>query len=292
MNSKYQIAAVAVVSIAVGFSTGYLVARALDKKHDIYDDQKSKEADRQAKEEYLSFQRDAEARHREEPTDAERQAEYLEEQDLGYDSAVLIPSEPQELTVYDEYSFDEEEPTEKEPTTILNSDDEDEKASDNLTRFIEKYRNRVPSEYGGVTFPGQVTDDQEPEASVSAVPGFVTVRDPHGPYVISIDQYMEDDSPFSKIELTYFDGDDTLIDSREQIVQDVNGTIGSKNLEKFGQGTTDTSQVYIRNERLEIDIEVTRDTNTYSRAVLGIIPKEELARSMTKPLKMREGDDN
>jgi hypothetical protein len=162
--------------------------------------------------------------------------------------------------------------------------------------FIDQFHERVNGPYGGVSFPGQVESatnaDEEDDVPISSVPGFLSVRDPNGPYVISIDDYMDDaETPFEKVEMTYFEGDDTLVDARNQIVPDIDGVVGKKNFDKWGQGTTDPNQVYVRNERLELDIEITRDDNTYTRAVLHIIPEEEVQRSMTKPLKMREGDD-
>jgi hypothetical protein len=172
------------------------------------------------------------------------------------------------------------------------ADDEDPAAAKNLAEFVDRYRDRPIENFSGVNFPGKKDDDEDEEDEpVSSVPGFVTVRDPHGPYVISIDEYMDDNHPFTKIELTYFDGDDTLIDSMSNIVSEIDETVGRKNLSKWGEGTTAPDQVYIRNERLEADIELTKDDQTYTRVILGIIPEEEIARSMIKPLKMRDGDD-
>lgn len=169
-------------------------------------------------------------------------------------------------------------------------DDEDPEVTSNLKTFLERHNELKKNEnFGGVSYPGQHDDDPEP---ASSVPGFQSVRDPNGPYVISIDEYMTDDSPFTKVEMTFFDGDGVLIDSRQQPIQEneMDGLIGLKNLLRFGEGTTDPDQVYIRNERLEIDIEVTKDDNTYTRAILNIIPEDEIARSMIKPLRMRDGD--
>lgn len=192
-------------------------------------------------------------------------------------------------------------PEEHEESEIVLGDDDIWDAEEVTPDVLEKYKDRI-HEDGYISFPGpddeEATEAQEDEEEsddepISSTPEFRTVRDPHGPYVISIDEYMEDDpdSPFSKSELTYFEGDNVLIDEREQIA-DIEKTIGSNNLDRWGEGTTDADQVYIRNERLEVDFEVTRDENTYSRAVLGIIPEDEIRRSMVKPLRMRDGDDD
>lgn len=169
-------------------------------------------------------------------------------------------------------------------------DDEDPDAIAKLAEFVERYKDRPVEGFGGVSFPGQVHDDEEEETPVSSVPGFVTVRNPDGPYIISIDEFMDDEDPYTKTELTYFDGDDTLTDTNDQIVPDIDRTIGRNNLHSWGTGTTDPEQVYIRNERLEMDFEVTKDDGTYTRKILGIMTDDEIARSMTKVQKMRDGD--
>ena len=173
--------------------------------------------------------------------------------------------------------------------------DEAKETGVDVEAFVEEYRTRMSDTYGGVSFPGQTAeaDEEESDIPVLTVPGWVTVRDPNGPYIISIDEYMEDeDSPFTKAEMTYFEGDDTLVDVSNMIIPKINDIVGGRNLDRWGHGTTDPDQVYIRNERLAMDIELTRNESTYTRVILKIIPKDELARSMTKPLKMREGDDN
>lgn len=181
------------------------------------------------------------------------------------------------------------------------ADDEDPEAINRLEDFVDQYRDR-PVAPGGVTYPAQhvFDDDQDddaeektPEEPQSSVPEWKTVRDPNGPYLISIDEYMDqNETPFIKVEMTYFEGDDVLVDIRGEVAPEIDRTVGLNNLDKWGQGTTDADVVYIRNERLEVDIELTRDEGTYSRKILGIIPEDELRRSTFKPLKMRDGDGN
>lgn len=185
--------------------------------------------------------------------------------------------------------------TPMDAAAILIQKMEDEPLITDPEDILKNYRHKI-DDRGNVDLHGSSEDipEVEPEEVVEP-PKFRTIRDPHGPYVISIEEYMEEDvdSPFLKVEMTYFQGDATLVDTKDQIVADIDGVVGLKNLDKWGVGTPDPSQVYIRNERLEIDIEVTKDEQTYSRAILGIMSEDEIARSMLKPkpLKMRDGDD-
>lgn len=154
--------------------------------------------------------------------------------------------------------------------------------------FVEQFKNRPVSEFGGVNYPGQEEPDEEEvvdDVPISSVPGFITVRDPHGPYVISIDEFMDpaSDPPFTKVEMRWFAGDNVVVDSRDQQVP--MSTVGQQNTLRFGEGTTDPSQVYIRNERLSIDIELTREEGLYLHEVLGQDFPDK-----SPVLKMRESD--
>lgn len=209
-------------------------------------------------------------------------------------AAVLIPEEDFGLNLPDDAPEDSAEDgfDDDEEVQVVPDDTPIVEPRLDPQEFMERFRNRIISPEPD---DEEVEDEEEvDDEPIPSVPGFTSVRNPNGPYVISIDEFMEetDDSPFQKIEMTYFEGDGVLIDSRKQIVPDIAGTVGSANLHNFGVGTTDKDQVYIRNERLEIDIEVTRDDQTYTRTILGIPSDEDVRRSMTKPKKMREGDDN
>lgn len=116
------------------------------------------------------------------------------------------------------------------------------------------------------------------------------------PYLITIDEYMDDEEDFEKITLTYFEGDDTLCDERESIIPDVDTVVGVDNLKFFGRSSStvyepDANAVYIRNVRVQSDFEVIREEMSYSEAVLGMTP-EFLGSKLpkAKPRKMREDD--
>lgn len=107
-----------------------------------------------------------------------------------------------------------------------------------------------------------VFDEPEPD---------IVVRDPDHPYLISIDEFMEDEQTYDKITLTYFEDDDTLIEEKdEQLVPDVDNTVGEDNLTKFGLNPKDRDTIHVRNERLECDFEITRDTRAYTEVILGV----------------------
>ena len=83
----------------------------------------------------------------------------------------------------------------------------------------------------------------------------------NGPYVISPEEFGDEPS-FSTQPLDYF-ADGVLADGWG-IELDLDETIGEDAINHFGDYVDDI--VYVRNERTEIDYEVTRDPRTYAEA--------------------------
>jgi hypothetical protein len=95
------------------------------------------------------------------------------------------------------------------------------------------------------------------------------------PYIISMEDYSDTHENFDKLNLTYYDEDDTLADENEEIVTDVEATIGFDSLSCFGENDDDKDTIYVRNERLGADFEVNQVHQSYSEMVLGIVKGEE-----------------
>lgn len=96
-------------------------------------------------------------------------------------------------------------------------------------------------------------------------------RTDEAPYVISKDEFMENETEFPQTSITYFAGDDTLVDEEDQPMPEVEATVGQDNLARFGQGSGDTNIVYIRNPRTKIEFEVAYSEGKYAEEVLGFI---------------------
>lgn len=135
---------------------------------------------------------------------------------------------------------------------------------------LPKYED-VISEYSG-------EEETEEEETVMVEPESDEERNPDEPYVISVDEYMNDHEEYDKNTVTYFEADDVLVDEREQVIPDVEQTVGTDSLTKFGHMSNDNKVVYVRNERLEADFEILLDTRSYSETVLGIREEKEIRR--------------
>lgn len=113
----------------------------------------------------------------------------------------------------------------------------------------EKETNKIKA-----TFYDPLTDEIE-EVEVE---GNMT-NDELKPYVISPDEFGETD--YKIISLNYY-ADKVLTDEFDNIIDDVEGTVGEASLDTFGEYEDDT--VFVRNDSLEIDYEICADLRAYS----------------------------
>ena len=104
-------------------------------------------------------------------------------------------------------------------------------------------------------------------------------RDPQYPYVISIDEWAvpEDDyEGYEQVSIKYYAGDNTLLDTKEEIVLNVDELVGVESLTRFGHLSQDDEIVYVRNERLGLLIEIVRIEEGYAASKgLNFDPDEE-----------------
>lgn len=127
--------------------------------------------------------------------------------------------------------------------------------------------------------------DEDDEVEVNE--GFVSQPIEGEPYIITTEQYMNENVEWVKADLTYFEGDNVLIDSREEQWPDHAATVGIAALSSFGVGANDNDVVHVRNQSMNMDFEITRDRRTYVEVILGV-PTEEDERP--RILKMRNSD--
>lgn len=116
-------------------------------------------------------------------------------------------------------------------------------------------------------------------------------------YIIHKDEFIQGNfggEDHEQTTLTYFAEDDVLADEKDQPIADIDGTVGLEHLEYFGHGSEDPNVVYVRNEKLRLDIEITRSMGSYAAEVHNIQePDGELEHSaMRRHRSRREFDDD
>lgn len=92
-------------------------------------------------------------------------------------------------------------------------------------------------------------------------------RDKTRPYVIHIDEYVNDEMGWdNQSTLTWYEKDSILCDSRDRPIYNHTEVVGDL---RFGHGSNDANVVYIRNDTLQAEYEILRDEGSYEEIVLG-----------------------
>jgi hypothetical protein len=113
--------------------------------------------------------------------------------------------------------------------------------------------------------PGDDEDAEDPDDDSPPEP---LVRDTTKPYVITLEEFAEENETYSKVSLTYFMEDDTLCDERDAPIRDTSiAGVGFEAL--FGQDADDPDIIHIRNDKLQVDFEIARRHESYTETVLG-----------------------
>lgn len=105
-------------------------------------------------------------------------------------------------------------------------------------------------------------------------------RDPSRPYIITEEEFLENAPEYDQTQLTFFAGDMQLADDNRNDPIPNHSIVGGDNLEHFGVGSGDPHLLYIRNEKLKADFEISLSTGYYAREVLGLdVEEKELKHS-------------
>lgn len=103
----------------------------------------------------------------------------------------------------------------------------------------------------------------------------IRAENPDKPFILHHDEYFENETEFEQSTLTYYAGDDTLVDEQSMPVGDDASVVGNDALTAFGHGSKDKNVVYVRNEALEMDFEIVRSDLKFSVHVLGFDDDDE-----------------
>ncbi len=114
-------------------------------------------------------------------------------------------------------------------------------------------------------------------------------RSEDAPYIISREEFMQEEKNYIQQTLTFYEGDDTLTDSNDKDIPDSDEVVGDANLHKFGHGSGDNNVVYVRNDRMSVDFEIVRSTQSFAKDVLGL-RHADTRRSRKQP-RAQWGDD-
>jgi len=87
------------------------------------------------------------------------------------------------------------------------------------------------------------------------------------PYVLHKDEFWAEESGYEQSTLTYFQGDDILVDDKDVPIYNHNIVIGEL---KFGHGSGDLNVFYVRNVGHQAEYEILMDRGSYAIEILGL----------------------
>jgi hypothetical protein len=94
------------------------------------------------------------------------------------------------------------------------------------------------------------------------------------PYIITHDEFYAAEKDYDTASFTYYEVDDVLCDERDKPVEETDEVVGDDHLVRFGSGSKDKNIVYVRNDRLGVEYEITRSPGSYLEEVLGMTDDE------------------
>lgn len=100
------------------------------------------------------------------------------------------------------------------------------------------------------------------------------------PYIISQDQFYNEETEWDKPSISYYPGDDVLVDERGVIMDETHRQryVGERHLRMFGVLSEDENIVYVRSPQTSVDFEILMEPGKYSVLVLGETDYEEVER--------------
>lgn len=108
------------------------------------------------------------------------------------------------------------------------------------------------------------------------------------PYIIHKDEFYADEKDYSQLTLTYYAGDNIMVDDDESPIYNHERIVGPL---RFGHGSGDPKVFYVRNDRMKAEYEILEDQGLYSVEVLGLeIENNQRAKDlkhMHEPAKFR-----
>lgn len=99
-------------------------------------------------------------------------------------------------------------------------------------------------------------------------------RTPDHPYVIHQDEFNSSELGYSQTSYTYYAEDDVLTDTDDTPLPNADKVVGQDNL-KWGHGSDDMNVVFVRNDSLELDMEICRSPKSYETEVMGLTHIDE-----------------
>lgn len=182
---------------------------------------------------------------------------------------------------------------------VINEEDLEEDEDGHIKRVLKPPRKAKDDEYEkivlgvGYASPEGWAKEIRPEP----IPEILLPRDPddpfeytirvpsnNAPYLITEEEFYNGDQNFDKRTIYYYEGDDTLCDEGEEVM-DIDTFVGGESLEVIDR------VVYVRNERYGVDYEIIKMEGAYAEVCLGYNLDDAYPDGIPKRRKREEDDE-
>jgi hypothetical protein len=178
-----------------------------------------------------------------------------------------------------------------------------EQPKPDLDEIVKELGYRVETDYSPAevkaisdAVDAEEEEDEETEEEEHAfvdLPGWnydqqVAGRTADKPFIMHLEEYQQSECSH-QVTITYFEGDDVLVDESDEVISKKDEVVGMDHLAKFGFGSGDPNVVYVRNPVLDIEYEILRHRGHYAKEVLGL--EEEHLEHSAMPRRHKKFDD-
>ena len=151
------------------------------------------------------------------------------------------------------------------------------KKDEPVTKIVNDGSISIVSEPGSERKPEWKAEEKAPEKPVD-IPSGLTNEINEEPHWLNEEMYYSKDDNYEKVTLEYYMDDDTFALNDEQVLDilEFNGEQIANFFHAVNVSTIQYPEVFVRNDILKRDYDIHFNWDSYSSAVLGIDPEEEV----------------
>lgn len=151
----------------------------------------------------------------------------------------------------------------------VEGEENSEKAEENQSSGEEDYREQL-RDYGSP----HISADRPDEMPSTPYNHKFTRPDRDPIFIIPKEVFYSDEDDFEKESLTWYAGDDVMVDFHDNVITDYVDVVGDDFSDAFVKDGQ-TRNCWVRNERHQVDYEIELNENDYTEIVLGFTPEKD-----------------
>jgi hypothetical protein len=118
------------------------------------------------------------------------------------------------------------------------------------------------------------------------------VKESDEPYLLTEEEYQNDNGEIRQEPLIYWAIDGQLTDISNNLIENPKKVVGSTTLTKFGFIQSDPDILYVRNNKRNLDYEISKVEKSYAIEVLGVDDEVEPPKSVKRKPKVRKVNED